>query len=244
MRQQSIARLSDLRIRKSARDFLVMHFLINDLQQTIQQYSNGAVLDIGCGNKPYEEMFAGNTTSYTGCDVVQSDKNKVDVICPATDLKFPAENFDTVFSTQVIEHVDDPAKMLSEANRVLKMNGHLILSAPFCWELHEEPYDFYRYSKYGLKAMLEKAGFEVLKIKPNGGKWAAVVQLQINIIYSGFASRRFSSRIMKFLFTKLGFTSLFNSVGLWLDRRSNDDLLTLNYVVAARKKTSLHEAGQ
>lgn len=244
MRQQGIARLSDLKIRKSARDFLVMHYLIRDLQQSIPQYAKGAVLDIGCGNKPYEEMFAGKINSYTGCDVVQSDKNKVDVICPATDLKFPNEKFDTVFTTQVIEHVDDPAKMLGEANRVLNMGGHLILSAPFCWELHEEPYDFYRYSKYGLKAMLEKAGFEVLDIKPNGGKWAAVVQLQINIIYSGFTSKRLSSKFSKFLFTKFGFTSLFNRIGLWLDGRSQDDLLTLNYVVVARKKTSLHGAGQ
>lgn len=239
MRQQGIARLSDLRISKSARDFLVMHYLVNDLKQAIPQYAKGAVLDIGCGNKPYEEMFAGNITSYTGCDVVQSDKNKVDVICPATELNFPARQFDTVFSTQVIEHVDDPAKMLAEANRVLNMNGHIILSAPFTWELHEEPYDFYRYTKYGLRAMLEKAGFEVIDIKANGGKWAAVVQLQINIIYSGFASKKISSRFVKFLFTKLGFTRLFNSIGLWLDRRGADDLLTLNYVAVAKKVRGL-----
>lgn len=235
MRHEGIARLSDLKIRKTARDFLVMHFLIRDLEQAITQFAKGAVLDIGCGNKPYEGIFTGKITSYTGCDVVQSDKNRVDVICPATKLNFDAQTFDTVFSTQVIEHVDDPAKMLAEANRVLRPNGQLILSAPFCWELHEEPYDFYRYSKYGLTAMLKKAGFEVISIKANGGKWAAVVQLQLNVIYSGFTGKRLSSKLLKFLFTKLGFTSLFNSIGLWLDKRSPDELLTLNYVVVAKK---------
>ena len=231
-----MARLSDLKIGKGARDFLVMHFLIQDLEEAVSQFATGAVLDIGCGNKPYEALFAGKITSYTGCDVVQSDKNKVDVICPATQLGFEARTFDTVFSTQVIEHVDDPGKMLTEANRVLRQNGLLILSAPFCWELHEEPYDFYRYSKYGLSAMLEKAGFEPISIQANGGKWAAVIQLQLNIIYSEFASKKIGSRLLKFLFTKLGFTTLFNSAGLWLDKRSPDALLTLNYVVVAKKR--------
>ena len=95
----------------------------------IEHHASGKVLDIGCGNKPYQSLFVGRITEYIGCDVVQSDKNKVDVICPATQLSFNNESFDTVFSTQVIEHVDDPFKMLSESSRVLKPGGILII---FC----------------------------------------------------------------------------------------------------------------
>jgi SAM-dependent methyltransferase len=235
MRQEGIARLSELKTGRSARDFLVMHFLVQDLQQAISRYAGGAVLDVGCGNKPYEPFFTGKISAYTGCDVVQSDKHKVDVICPATELSFNNEMFDTVFTTQVIEHVGDPAKMLSEANRVLRPNGHIILSAPFCWELHEEPYDFYRYSRYGLKAMLEKAGFEVIDIRANGGKWAAIIQLRLNIIYSSFRSKGIFAKLLKLFFTKLGFTTLYNSMGLWLDKKFYDELLTLNYVAVAKK---------
>ena len=236
MRQENLSRLSSINVKKGSQDFLVMHYLIRDLKAVITEHAHGNVLDVGCGNKPYEEIFAGKVESYTGCDVVQSDKHRVDVICPATELKFTDNSFETVFSTQVIEHVNDPFKMLAEINRVLKDNGCLILSAPFSWELHEEPYDFYRYTKYGLQAMLEQNGFQVLFVLPNGGKWAAIAQLNLNIIYSTFKKRALAAKMLKALFTKLGFTTLMNSIALSLDKKHFDDLLTLNYVVLARKK--------
>ena len=235
MHQENLQRLSDLKLDSNARDFLVMHYLIPDLKMVIEEHASGKVLDIGCGNKPYEILFDGKVSEYIGCDVVQSDKNKVDVICPATDLLFQNETFDTVFSTQVIEHVDDPFKMLSESNRVLKNGGKMIISAPFTWELHEQPHDYYRYTKYGLKAMLEKNKFEVLLIKPNGGKWSAITQMNINMIYSSFGRKSLVTRMMKGLFTKLRFTALFNKWALRKDRKDFDDLLTLNYVVVAQK---------
>jgi len=235
MREENLARLENLYISKNARDFLVMHFLIKDLKTTISEFAKGSVLDIGCGNKPYEGLFAGKINSYFGCDVVQSSQSKVDVICPATALSFEDNTFDTVFSTQVIEHVDDPFKMLAEAARVLKKNGYLILSAPFSWELHEEPYDFYRYTKYGLESMLVKNGFELIKIKANGGKWAAIVQLYLNAVYAGFHKKKFLNRLLKGAFTTLRMTTLFNHLGLWLDHKFHDEILTLNYVVVAKK---------
>jgi SAM-dependent methyltransferase len=235
MRQEGLSRLSDLRIKWNSRDFLVMHYLVRDLKRIITTYAKGKVLDIGCGNKPYEDIFTGKIETYIGCDVIQSNKKKVDVICTATELLFKDNYFETVFSTQVIEHVDDPFKMLAEAYRVLKTDGCLILSAPFCWELHEEPYDFYRYSKHGLIAMLEKTGFHVESVCPNGGKWAAIFQLSLNIIYSSFVKDGMGRKILKFLFVKLRFTTFMNSIGLWMDKRYFDDLLTLNYVVVAKK---------
>jgi 2-polyprenyl-3-methyl-5-hydroxy-6-metoxy-1,4-benzoquinol methylase len=186
MREEGLHRLKELPVGKNRLDFIVMHYLINDLRHAISRYSQGELLDVGCGNKPYEVLFKDKISSYLGCDVVQSDLNKVDVICEATSLTFDNYRFDTVFSTQVIEHVGDPFRMLEEINRVLKKDGILILSAPFCWELHEEPFDFFRYSKYGLKSMIEKNGFEILELKANGGKWAAIIQMNLNILYSSF----------------------------------------------------------
>ncbi|MBY0479272.1 MAG: methyltransferase domain-containing protein [Chitinophagaceae bacterium] len=237
MREEGLIRLYNLQIDSNQHDFLVMHFLLNDLKNEISKNAFGAVLDIGCGNKPYERLFLpNNILSYTGCDVVQSSGNKVDVICPATALHFPDASFDTVFSTQVIEHVEDPFEMLAEAFRVLKPGGVVIVSAPFSWELHEEPYDFYRYSKYGLRYMFQRAGFSNVEIKANGGKWAAIFQLNINIIYSTFKKKGFFRKIVKGLFLNLRFTALVNKIGLWLDKKYPDELLTLNYVIVGRKK--------
>lgn len=230
-----MSRLSGMSISRNRRDFIVLHFLFRDLKEAAGSAAKGRLLDIGCGNKPYEGLFQGLISDYKGCDVVQSSLGKVDVLCEATDLKFESGSFDTVFSTQVIEHVSDPFKMLSEANRVLVMNGSLIISAPFCWELHEEPYDFYRYSKYALKTMLENAGFQVVSIVPNGGKWAAIIQLWINMIYSTFTSKKWYVRILKGIFINLHLTALINTMAIKLDRKYFSDLLTLNYVVVAQK---------
>ncbi|RYE44543.1 MAG: class I SAM-dependent methyltransferase [Sphingobacteriales bacterium] len=235
MREQGLVRLSETKLGKNDHDYIVMKHLIEDLARVIPLYAKGKVLDIGCGNKPYELMFTGVSSSYTGCDVVQSSESKVDVICEAVNLKFEDAQFDTVFSTQVIEHVEDPFAMLAEANRVLKKDGLIIISAPFCWELHEQPYDFYRYSKYGLEAMFRKHDFEVLELKSNGGKWAAIFQMNLNIIYSTFAKKTFLRRIVKVLFLHLGMTRLFNVVGCWMDKKYYDDLLTLNYVIVGKK---------
>lgn len=235
MREQGLARLSVTRLRKNDHDYIVMKHLIDDLKTVIPKYASGDVLDVGCGNKPYEALFTGLNTSYVGCDVVQSSENKVDVICEAVDLKFPDKSFDTVFSTQVIEHVEDPFKMLGEIYRVLKDEGTVIISAPFCWELHEVPYDFFRYSKFGLEAMFKRHNLQVIELKPNGGKWAAIFQMNINIIYSTFAKRTFFRRIIKVLFIHLRLTSVLNRIGCWLDKKFYDDLLTLNYVIVGKK---------
>jgi SAM-dependent methyltransferase len=235
-RAEGVTRLSTLQLKKNARDFIVMYYLINDLKDNINEFARGVVLDVGCGNKPYENLFDGKIVEYIGCDVVQSDQNKVDVICEATDLKFDSHRFDTVFSTQVMEHVDNPQKMIKESYRVLKSNGRVIFSIPFCWELHEEPYDFYRYSKYGLTIMFEREGFEIIKIKANGGKWAAIFQMNLNMIYSTFKKRTFSRKLLKFFFINVGFTKLLNNLAIKIDKRFHDEVLTLNYVIVAIKK--------
>ena len=236
MREENIQRLSGTQVSKNAIDYIVLYYLINDLRSVISRYASGCILDVGCGNKPYESLFTSNTESYTGCDVVQSSENKVDVICKATELAYAADKFDTLFSTQVMEHVDNSDLMMQECNRVLKPGGVLIVSVPLCWELHEEPYDFFRFTKYGLKELCDRNNFDVLEIIPNGGKWAAIFQMNLNMIYSTFKNRTFFVKILKGLFINLRLTALINSIAIRIDKKYYDPLLTLNYVLVARKK--------
>lgn len=71
----------------------------------------------------------------------------------------------------MLEHLERPGDALNEAHRLLRPGGHLILTAPFFWPLHEEPRDFYRYSPYGLRFLLEEADFEVCEVVPLSGAW-------------------------------------------------------------------------
>jgi len=211
------------------------YFIKQDVLHYAPLYSKGKLLDIGCGNKPYLTFFENITTHYTGCDIVQSSKNVVDDLCPANELCYEDSAFDTVFSTQTMEHVADHQGMIKEAYRVLKKDGYAIFTVPFAWELHEEPYDFFRFTKYGLKEIFEKNGFEVVLIKPNGGKWAAIMQLWVNVLYSTRRYKTIRSAIIKLLFVRLRFIVLYNKFSIWLDKKYFDEGLTLNYIIIAKK---------
>jgi SAM-dependent methyltransferase len=236
MRQEKLPRLSDWHVKTKDPHYIHYYFLIRDIRNAINDYAKGALLDLGCGNKPYESLYQPKTVTQTGCDVIQSDKNRVDVICPVTDLKFPDEQFDTILCTQVLEHVFEHDKMMSEIYRVLKPGGQIILTVPFVWELHEEPFDFFRYTKHALKELFEHSGFEIDYVKPNGGKWAAIYQLRNNMMYLSFRRRKtWWNKLKKILFMELRLTQLRNHFAIWMDKKFYDDVFTLNYIVVAHK---------
>ena len=234
--RQALPRLKGITVKKKNPDYIHLYFLMRDIKDAIDKYAKKDFLDLGCGNKPYKDWYQQLTNSSTGCDAVQSSENVVDTICLASSLPYANESFDTVFSTQVLEHVFEQQQMINEAYRVLKPNGTIILTVPFTWELHEEPYDFFRVTKHGLKEMFEKAGFEIEYIKANGGKWAAMFQMMINMIYSTFKFKTFKSKLLKIFFLELKLTWLINQLAIWIDKKYFDDSWTLNYIVVATKK--------
>ncbi len=234
MRTENLSRLSDINTTKFDLYYLHYKYLHKDLFNAIQLYAAGNVLDIGCGNKPYEKMFNGKILKYTGCDIIQSNLNKVDVLCDAN--KIPLENatYDTVFSTQTIEHVEDHQGLVNEAFRLLKPGGYFIVSGPFTWPLHEEPYDFFRFTKHGFRYVLEKAGFEVVEIKSNGGIWATA-GLSIIHAFNFTTSKNLFIRGCRFIFFKLKLCWLINSFFGWLENNDSNTINTINYVAVAKK---------
>ncbi len=102
----------------------------------------------------------------------QHSKEQVDVWGDAAALPFPDMTFDTVVAFQVLEHLPEPKLALEEMFRVLRPEGTLLLTTPFMWGIHEAPYDFYRYTPYGLTYLLETAGFTDIAVTANFGYWA------------------------------------------------------------------------
>lgn len=221
MSANPLARLSDYKTALSDQYYLVYRRLFSDLERCAA-YAKGALLDIGCGNKPYEKMFVGKVSSYTGCDVIQSSEYRVDIICPATMIPVANGSFDTVLCTQVIEHVADHRALLAEAYRALRTDGVLILSGPMYWPLHEEPHDFFRFTQYGFEWLLEQAGFEKVEITANGGKWALCGQVLLHCLQGT-------------VFYRYGLIKLINRAFAYLDDSHPNANNTLNYVLVARK---------
>jgi len=163
-------------------NWLVHHIHDAALPITVHQCARGILVDIGCGEKPYQALTQGLVSVHLGLDHPGSlhSKEHVDIFGTAYETGLADNSIDTVLCTVVMEHLERPQDALFEMHRILKPGGHVILSAPLFWHLHEEPRDFYRYTKYGLAHLFTTAGFEIVEIKPLAG---FVVTLGQELVY-------------------------------------------------------------
>ena len=195
----------------------------------------GKLLDFGCGRKPYRNLFT-NVGEYIGVDIEVSGhshaESEVDVYYDGKTVPFGDEYFDSLYCSEVLEHLFNPDEILKELHRVLKKGGIGLFTFPFSWQEHEQPYDFARYSSFAAKYIFEQKGFEVLEIHKNGHFIITVWQLWIIYIWTLFRTK---SRYLNTLFTII-FITPFNIIGLIfaIFPRSKD--LYMTNVVMIKKK--------
>lgn len=138
----------------------------------------GQLLDVGCGSKPYRSLFT--VDAYIGLDIdseISRQRGIADQLYDGNAFPFSDGSFDSALCNQVLEHVFNPDEFLGEIARVLKPGGKLLLTVPFVWDEHEQPYDYARYSSFGLRALLEKQGFKVVYHKKLGADPSIIFQL-------------------------------------------------------------------
>ncbi len=151
-----------------------LYFIRKGLFSKISLYSaqlHGRLLDFGCGAKPYQSLFT-NVSEYIGLDYNSEghshNEEQIDVYYDGKKIPFENESFDSLFSSEVFEHVFALPEILPEISRVLKRGGKLLITCPFAWEEHEIPIDYARYTRFALKDMLEKNGFDILVTDKSG----------------------------------------------------------------------------
>jgi 2-polyprenyl-3-methyl-5-hydroxy-6-metoxy-1,4-benzoquinol methylase len=134
----------------------------------LRAHASGRLLDIGCGNMPFREYLSALVAEYHSLDIAQK-LPEVDFVSDIQDMRSLAQaSYDTVLCSEVLEHIPQPNKAISEVYRILRPGGKFILSVPYLGRLHEEPFDYFRYTKYGLQFLLENHGFRVLEIVATG----------------------------------------------------------------------------
>lgn len=198
----------------------------------------GRVLDVGCGSKPYKS-YCLNVSEYIGLEIDTLEnrhRKKADFFYDGSVFPFENNSFDCILNNEVFEHVFNPVEFLSEINRVLKKDGLLLISVPFVWDEHEQPHDYARYSSFGLKYLLEKAGFEILEAKKTANSIAVIFQLlnayiyKITVTKNGFANIILTVLLM----------SPFNILGAIFSALlpKNNDLYLDNVILAKKIKNA------
>lgn len=194
----------------------------------------GKLLDVGCGRKPYRTLFT--VDSYIGMDIEQSghshENEDIDVYYDGKVFPFENASFDSILCNQVFEHVFNPEEFLTEISRVVKKDGQLLLSVPFAWDEHEQPYDYARYSSFALRFLLEKHGFEIISHHKCMNDVRAVLQLLSMFIFKKLGGK---GKIQRLIVTFL-LISPINILGSLIGLLSikNDDLY-LDNVIRAKK---------
>lgn len=186
------------------------------------------LIDIGAGDCQYQGYF--QKLDYFSQDIKNNQQQSIDYLGEMKIL--PSQKFDYVLCTQVLEHLAEPQKAFQEFYRILKKNGKLFLTTHLAFEEHGAPTDYFRFTRYGLKYLAEKAGFKIERIEPQGGRFVVLAK-ELQILWP----RIIKNRTAKLLFYLLFSLPLFclNFILISFDFLDKDKTLTLNYEAIFRK---------
>jgi len=219
--------------------FLTRYYLTLHLKEVLSETRiKGSILDIGCGNKPYEFYFK-DANKYVGIDFKSYSKNKDMGYNPpdyyfdsnylkSLDLPFKKESFDNCVSFQVLEHHANPQKLISEMYRVTKKGGHILLTAPFLGGVHEEPNDYQRFTKYGLIEIFKLYKCKIISIKEQCSLFSTI-SLMLNEYLNSFASKNRVNYFISLLIYPPFI--LFSYISLVLDIFFKSKKIFFNYLI-------------
>ena len=198
------------------------------------------IVDAGAGEVRFSEYFSGHVFVAMDSRVGDSkwDYSKIDVCADLCRIPVASGKVDLVISTQVLEHVPNPGQVLLEIARILRPGGRLLLTAPQGWHEHQQPHDYFRFTRYALRNLIEEAGFREVEIQPLGGYFHYLGHRLTYIPKILFASRAGLSRILLFPIEILSlglFCFLFPILCYYLDSLDRKKEFTLVYRVEAVK---------
>ena len=215
--------------------YFIRSHLFNCVTETASIFKGGKLVDVGCGSKPYVGCF--DVNEYIGLDIGNAksyrDIDSVNYFYDGNQFPFPSAYCEWVFSTEVLEHVFNPDQFVSEIHRILKLGGKVALTTPFAWHEHEQPYDFCRYSSYGLIALLERNNFKVIKYEKKSHYLETICQLLIQYLHKKLCFGPPYVRLLMQMLFIAPFT-LFSCIISNLASKNRDLYLT-NFIIAVKE---------
>jgi len=151
---------------------LVADLVAGFYDKSLKQHAKGKLLDLGCGKVPLYHAYREYITDNTCIDWMNTAHGNqyLDFECDlAKALPFEDGEFDTIILSDVLEHIPNPEHLWKEMSRILSVGGKIILNVPFYYWLHEQPYDYYRYTEFALRRFVENSGLRLIQLEPIGG---------------------------------------------------------------------------
>lgn len=217
------------------------------LASTLGKLKNGSsVLDAGAGEQANKEFCT--HLDYTSQDFSQYegsgdggalqtgtwDTSKIDIVSDITSIPVENASFDAILCSEVLEHVPYPALVFEEFFRILRSNGNLILTAPFCSLTHFSPYHFYSgFNSYFYEKVLADHGFEIIDIEPNGNYFEYLAQelRRVPTVSEKYSHKKLNPFHRIVVSLCLGLLNKVNQVP-----NNSHELLCFGYHIHARKK--------
>jgi SAM-dependent methyltransferase len=199
------------------------------LRDTVREFGGqlgGRMLDVGCGVQQYRKFV--HCRQYCGIEWSLADRPPV--VADVTRIPFRDRAFDSALCTEVLEHLPDPCRCLKEIHRVVKPGGTVLFTVPMTMYTHCEPYDFYRYTQYGLRHLLEKHGFKIRELRRLGGVVSVMASHAISLGCDAIANCLDKSVLKHVRRAALapfsvGASVLFYGLGRLLDRFDQQDAI-------------------
>lgn len=173
---------------------IMCYILIKTYEPIIRKYVKGLLLDVGCGYVPLFGIYNKYITDNICIDWENSLHKNPFLDCEFNlnePIPLKSNIFDTVLCTDVIEHIINTDLMVNEMTRLLKPGGKLILTVPFFYWLHEEPHDYYRYTKHALENLCKINRLNIIELEPYGG----AIEIIMDIIAKNISKYRTLTKI-------------------------------------------------
>jgi SAM-dependent methyltransferase len=138
----------------------------------LRTHARGVLLDLGCGFAPLYEIYrerVSETVCVDWAETLHTNSHVDQVLDLNQPLPIDTSSFDTILLTDVLEHIAEPGQLMSEVARLLRPDGTLILTVPFMYWLHEEPHDYYRFTRFALERFCMVNELTVLELSAYGG---------------------------------------------------------------------------
>lgn len=221
-----------LRIAPAALQRHILHFEAS-IEDAVRDFAKlvppgRRLLDAGAGESQYEPLFEG--LQYIAVDLGVGDTewsySSLDAVADLGKLPFRDEAFGGAVNIVTLEHVRYPRTVVAEIARVLEPGGRLLLVTPLDWEEHQDPHDFFRYTRYGVEHLVRSAGLRVERLQPVGGFFRLLSRRLLN------APQFFPAPVAWLVLALVAVPALLLPL---LDRLDERQAFTLGHICIARK---------